>query len=52
MRTADLITVFEDTQDTIRNNDLLSITTQESREKTKCMIPHFQLQCEKQRILS
>lgn len=35
MNTADLINVFEDTQDTIRNNDFLSITTQESREKNK-----------------
>lgn len=35
MRTADLTTVFEDTQDIIRNNDFLSITTQESREKNK-----------------
>ena len=52
MKTADLVNVFEDTQSIIRANEVLNFSTQVSREKTKCMIPHFLLKNEKLRALN
>ena len=44
MKSADLVNIFEDTQSTIRDNEVLSISTQTSREKNKMYDSAFSAQ--------